>query len=122
MEKGYLMKNRSGDTCTYFRLPKSLIYVMVISVGMLSILEILARTVEYVAPAVPSGSTLDYVPEGNLSEADQLKAEHRYWERYMRRDPYLVYSPIPAWHGRYTRYNALGFRGAAIPERKPPPA
>jgi lysophospholipase L1-like esterase len=38
----------------------------------------------------------------------------------MHRDPYLVYSPIPQWHGRYTRYNALGFRGAEFPERKPP--
>src|SRR5262249_52515149 len=90
------------------------------SLGILSILEVLARTVEYVAPVVPSGATLDYVPEGNLSEADQLKAEHRYWERYMHRDPYLVYSPIPKWHGRYTRDNALGFRGAEFPERKPP--
>jgi lysophospholipase L1-like esterase len=114
------MEHRSGDTSPYFQLPKCVIYVMVISLGILGILEVLARMVEYVAPAVPSSSTLDYVPEGDLSEADQLKAEHRYWERYMHRDPYLVYSPIPKWHGRYTRYNALGFRGAELPERKPP--
>ena len=93
---------------------------MVISIGLIIILELLARTVEYFLPAVPSGSTLDYVPAGNLSDADQLKAEHRYWDRYMQLDPYGVFSPIPGWRGRFTHFNSLGFRGAEISERKPP--
>jgi lysophospholipase L1-like esterase len=37
----------------------------------------------------------------------------------MRHHPYLVFSPIPGWHGRYTHYNSLGFRGAEISLKKP---
>jgi lysophospholipase L1-like esterase len=95
---------------------------MVISFALIMILEVVARTVEYIWPAAPTGATLNYVPAGMLSDADQLKAEHRYWDRYMRHDPYLVFSPIPGWRGRYTRYNSFGFRGEEIAEKKPPDA
>jgi len=92
---------------------------MVISFALIMILEVVARTVEYIWPAAPTGATLNYVPAGKLSDADQLKAEHRYWDRYMRHDPYLVFSPIPGWRGRYTRYNSFGFRGQEIAGKKP---
>ena len=114
------MNIRTSHAATHFQLPKSVVYIAAITIGLIISLELLARAVEYFTLTAPTGATLEYVPERVLSEADQLKAEHRYWDRYMRHDPYLVFSPIPGWRGRYTHYNSLGFRGAEIPERKPP--
>jgi lysophospholipase L1-like esterase len=116
------MDTPARNTSTHFQVPKSAVYVMVISFALIMILEVVARTVEYIWPAAPTGATLNYVPAGMLSDADQLRAEHRYWDRYMRHDPYLVFSPIPGWRGRYTHYNSFGFRGEEIAGKKPPDA
>src|SRR5262249_54699100 len=95
------------------------VYMAAITIALLVLLELAARIVEYATFKTPTTATLERMRIERVPEAEQLKAEHRFWGNYMRHDPYLVYSPIPGWTGRYTHFNSLGFRGAEVAEKKP---
>jgi len=113
------MNMQAGHRDAHFRIPTSAVYVTAITIALIVLLELAARIVEYATFKTPTTATLEHMRIGRLPEADQLKAEHRFWGNYMRHDPYLVYSPIPGWSGRYTHFNSLGFRGAEVSARKP---
>ncbi len=47
------MDTPASNMSTHFQVPKSAVYIMVISFALIMILEVVARTVEYIWPAAP---------------------------------------------------------------------